>query len=120
MMVWLALASGVGLAGLPAARAREGPKSAVVGQWASDDAERIPLEFRKDGTARIGFIKKKGKWLIATGKYTVSDKGRVECEARCEGVTLREFWTLKDGVLVGARGPNPMVKWVKVKQGKKK
>src|SRR5262249_34826366 len=91
-------------------------KSAVVGKWVSRDEELPPLEFFKDGTAKVGFIKRDGKWLIADGTWTISEKGRVECDATHGGVRLKEWWNLKDGERVGGRGPRPMVKWGKVKE----
>jgi hypothetical protein len=91
----------------------------VAGKWVSDDDEKIPLEFLKDGTAKVGFFKEKGAWVIATGTYTVSDKGSVKCEVRYEGSTLFQAWNLKDGALVGSHGPSPMVRWVKVKEDKR-
>ena len=102
-----------------AAQEKADPKTAVIGKWLSDDEDRLPLEFFKDGTAKIGFIREKGKWLIATGKYTVSDKGRVECDGTYKDTTFKSWWNLKDGVLVGPSGPNPMVRWVKVKKDEK-
>src|SRR6266478_2300237 len=39
-------------------------------KWVSDDDEKIPLEFLKDGTAKVGFFKEKGAWVIATGTYS--------------------------------------------------
>jgi hypothetical protein len=91
-------------------------KGNVVGQWASDDDEKIPLAFLKDGTANAGFIKQDGKWLIASGTYTVSDTGRVQCQAKYEGSTLFKSSTPKDDILVRSHGPRPPVRWVKVKE----
>src|SRR5262249_50259272 len=67
-------------------------RAVVVGKWVSDDDEKIPLEFLKDGTAKVGFFKEKGAWVIATGTYTVSDSGSVRCEVRHEGSTLFQAW----------------------------
>jgi uncharacterized protein (TIGR03066 family) len=100
----------------PEPKAEAAAKAVVVGKWVSDDDEKNPLEFLKDGTAKVGFIKEKGQWLIATGTYTVSDRGSVKCEVQYEGSTLFEAWQLKDGNLVGSRGPRPVVRWVKVKE----
>jgi hypothetical protein len=100
-------------------KAGEAVKAAVVGKWVSDDDQKNPLEFLPDGTAKVGFIVEKGAWLIATGTYTVSDQGTVEAKTTHEGSTLFQSWTLKDGVLLGSRGPNPMVRWVKVGGEKK-
>jgi uncharacterized protein (TIGR03066 family) len=102
----------------PDPKAGAAMKAVVVGKWVSDDNERIPLEFLKDGTAKVGFFKEKGEWVIATGTYTVSDQGSVKCEVRYEGSTLFQSWNMKDGVLVGSHGPRPVVRWMKVKEGK--
>jgi uncharacterized protein (TIGR03066 family) len=105
--------------------AAEDLKTSVVGKWesAGDTANpsKIPLEFCADGTAKVGVVKENGVWVIAEGKYTVSKEGRVDFEGKFgESGTLGQHWTLKDGVLVGPRGPNPMVNWVKVKEDKEK
>jgi uncharacterized protein (TIGR03066 family) len=102
----------------PDAKAVAAIKAVVVGKWVSDDNERIPLEFLKDGTARVGFFKENGKWVLATGTYTVSERGSVKCEARYEGSTLFQAWNVKDGALIGSHGPRPVVRWVKVKEAK--
>ena len=91
-------------------------RAVVVGKWLSDDDEKNPLEFLKDGTAKVGFFKEKGDWVIATGTYTISDKGSVKCQVRYEGSTLFATWEVKDGALVGSRGPRPVVRWLKVKE----
>jgi uncharacterized protein (TIGR03066 family) len=90
-------------------------KKLLVGKWISDDDQKVPLEFLKDGSAKVGFIVEEGKWLIAEGTFTVSGKGLVKSKTMHAGSTLFSSWTLKDGVLVGSHGPKPMVKWVKVK-----
>ena len=109
------------IARAPDPKAGAATTAAVVGKWVSDDDERIPLEFLKDGTAKVGFFKEKGDWVIATGTYTISDKGSVKCQVRYEGSTLFQTWEVKDGALVGSRGPRPVVRWLKVKEntGKK-
>jgi uncharacterized protein (TIGR03066 family) len=90
-------------------------KKLLVGKWISDDDQKVPLEFLKDGSAKVGFIVEEGKWLIAEGTFTVSGKGLVKSKTMHAGSTLFSSWTLKDGVLVGSHGPKPMVKWVKAK-----
>jgi hypothetical protein len=92
------------------------PMEAVVGKWVSDDDEKVPLEFLRDGTAKVGFVKEKGEWLIATGRFTVTDKGTVICSVHHKGSTLLGSWTVKDGTLIGSRGPKPQVRWVKIKE----
>jgi uncharacterized protein (TIGR03066 family) len=92
-------------------------KAVMVGKWMSDDDERIPLEFLKDGTAKVGFFKENGKWVIAVGTYTVTGQDSVKCEVRHEGSTLFQAWDVKNGVLVGSHGPRRVVRWVKLKEG---
>jgi uncharacterized protein (TIGR03066 family) len=106
------------IARAPDPKAGAATTAAVVGKWVSDDDERIPLEFLKDGTAKVGFFKEKGAWVIATGTYSVSDQGAVKCEVRYEGSTLFQAWQVRDGALVGSHGPRPVVRWVKVKEDK--
>jgi uncharacterized protein (TIGR03066 family) len=97
-------------------KAVEKMTAAVVGKWVSDDERKIPLEFSKDGTAKVGFIKENDKWLIAEGTFTVSGNGIVKSKTTHGGSMLYSSWTLKDGALIGSHGPRPMVKWVKVKE----
>lgn len=100
-------------------KAVEKMTAAVVGKWVSDDDHKIPLEFGKNGTAKVGFIVEDGKWLIAEGTFTVSGKGVVKSKTMSGGSMLYSSWTLKDDTLIGSHGPRPMVKWVKVKEEKK-
>jgi hypothetical protein len=95
-------------------------RAVVVSKWVSDDNEKIPLEFLKDGTAKVGFFKENGAWVIATGRYTFSARGSVKCEAKYEGSTLFQEWQVKDGTLLGSHGPRPVVRWVKVEENKGK
>lgn len=94
-------------------KAVEKMMAAVAGKWVSDDARKIPLEFGKDGSARVGFIQQDGKWLIAVGTFTVSASGVVKSRTEYQGSTLSNTWTLKDGSLHGSFGPASQVKWVK-------
>jgi uncharacterized protein (TIGR03066 family) len=116
-LIWFCAA---GVASAKDEKAKDDPKAAVVGKWESQGEDRKPLEFFEDGTAKIGFVKKDGKWLIAEGTYTVSDAGRVAFKGGHDGVTLGLYWTLKDGVLVSPGPPMPMLRFVKVKEEKKK
>src|SRR5262245_55914530 len=97
-------------------KAVEQMRAALAGKWVSDDDQKVPLEFLKDGTAKVGFIKEDNKWIIAEGTFTISARGVVKSKTMNGGSTLFSSWTLKDGVLVGSHGPRPMVKWVKAKQ----
>jgi hypothetical protein len=53
--------------------------AAVAGKWVSDDDEKIPLEFLKDGTAKVGFFKEKGAEarVIAWGEALIIHRDAV-------------------------------------------
>ncbi len=104
---------------VPSKAALEKLTAAVVGKWTSDSDQKQPLEFLKDGTAKIGFIKDNGNWLLATGTFSVTGNGTVRCKVTYQGSTLTQSWMLKDGALVGSQGPRPVVKWVKADDRKK-
>jgi uncharacterized protein (TIGR03066 family) len=104
----------------PDLKAEAAMKAVVVGKWVSDDDDKSPLEFLKDGTAKVPFFKEKGQWVMGTGTYTVSAKGAVKCVVKHEGSTLFQAWEIKDGRIVGSRGPKPVVRWIKVKESKTK
>jgi uncharacterized protein (TIGR03066 family) len=97
------------------AKAAAAHKAALIGKWVSDDDEKIPLEFLDDGTAKVGFYKEDGAWVIAKGIYTVSGDGSIRAEVKHEGSMLSQAWTLKDKALLGPHGPRAEVRWVKVK-----
>jgi hypothetical protein len=92
----------------------------LVGRWLSQDADNEPLVFEKGGGFRCGFVKEKGKWVMATGMYTLTPEGKVATRAEYQGSTISQTFTLKDGVLTGSRGPNPRVEWKKETPGDKK
>jgi hypothetical protein len=87
----------------------------LPGRWLSQDADEEPLIFEKDGSFKCGFVKEKGKWVMAAGQYTFTDDGKVVTKAEHEGSTIVQTFTMKDGVLTGPRGPNPKVEWKKKK-----
>lgn len=101
---------------VPLARGAEDPTKEVVGKWASQDDDKEPLVFEKDGTFKCGFIKDKGEWVMATGTYTISADGKIKARAKHGGASLSLHYTLKDGVIQGPRGPNPLVQWRKVNE----
>ena len=101
--------SQVGLAAEPA------KDKDIVGTWHSQDDDKEPLVFEKDGTFKCGFVKEKGEWVMAVGTYTISDDGKIDAKAKQGGTTLGLHYTLKDGVIFGPRGPNPKVEWKKDK-----
>jgi hypothetical protein len=88
----------------------------LPGRWLSQDADQEPLVFGKDDSFECGFVKEKGKWVMASGKYTFAPDGRIATRAEHGGSTLTQFFTLQDGVLIGPRGPNPRVEWKKVQE----
>jgi hypothetical protein len=95
----------------------EDPRALIVARWLSDDAEKRPAEFLKDGTVKIGYGKRDGKWLVAAGRYAVSPRGLVEGKVKWEGGSLRLSWVLtEDGCLVSPRGGDLAVRWVRAKE----
>jgi uncharacterized protein (TIGR03066 family) len=109
-------ALGVLLSGcaLAAAGADE-PNKELLGRWVSQDGAGEPLVFEKDGGFKCGFVKEKGEWVMAAGKYTVAAGGKIKTEARYEGSTLYRTFTLKNGVITGERGLKLNVEWKKDK-----
>jgi hypothetical protein len=84
----------------------------VVGRWVSRNKDKGPLIFDKDGAFAYGFVKQKGEWVMARGKYTIAADGEITAVvAGTEPLTLR--CTLKDGVIHGSRGPDTNVEWKK-------
>jgi hypothetical protein len=84
---------------------------AVLGRWVSQDGDKEPLVFEKDGSFQCGFLKEKGVWVMAKGQYTLSADGKIRTEAQYQGSTIYQTFTLKDGVISGSRGPKPNVEW---------
>jgi hypothetical protein len=87
----------------------------VVGRWVSQDVDREPLVFGKDGSFKCGFVREKGEWAMAAGQYVLTPEGKITTRAEHAGSTIYQTFTLKDGVLTGSRGPNPNVEWKKEK-----
>jgi hypothetical protein len=87
----------------------------VVGRWVSQDGDREPLVFEKDGSFQCGFIKEKGVWVMATGQYTMTDDGRIATKAEHAGSTLYRTFSFSGGVITGPRGPKQNVDWKKDK-----
>jgi hypothetical protein len=94
---------------------------ALVGKWVSDDADRIPVEFRADGSFNLAVSKTLGssypagwKWETAEGTYMVAEGGRVEYTAKLGGRTIRGHFTMKDAVLVHPTGANYRTRWTKM------
>jgi len=112
------LVFGVG-AGADEPKKGEDVKAAVVGKWETDDKDKVPLEILADGTIKVPFVQKGGKWVMAEGTYTVSDAGEIRYRATSGEATLGGWYQYKDGGLVSAMGPKLRVNWKKVPGAKK-
>jgi hypothetical protein len=88
----------------------------LPGRWLSQDGDKEPLVFGKDGSFKCGFIKEKGEWVMAAGQYTFTADGKIATKAEHEGSMLYRTFTLRDGVITGSRGPKENVEWKKDKQ----
>ena len=105
-------------AGADEPKKADDPKTGVVGKWQTDDKDKVPLEINADGTIKVPFIVRDGKWVMAEGTYTVSDAGEVRYRATSGGSTLGGWYQYKDGTLVSAMGPKNRVTWKKVEEKK--
>jgi hypothetical protein len=86
-----------------------------IGSWESDDGDRCPARFAKDGEVEVGFIWQKGAGSLAKGIYAISDSGRIAYVARCDGVSLAGWFRVDGAAIYGPRGPLPRVNYVRVK-----
>jgi hypothetical protein len=86
----------------------------LPGRWLSQDGDQEPLVFEKNGSFQCGFVKEKGKWVMARGAYVIAADGKIATKAEHGGSTITQTFTLNGGVLTGPRGPNPKVEWKKV------
>jgi uncharacterized protein (TIGR03066 family) len=91
------------------------PADEVVGRWVSQDADKEPLVFGKDGKFECGFGKKDGKWVMAVGTYTIAADGTIKATATHGGAKLGMQMKLKDGVITMPRGPKLRVAYKKEK-----
>jgi hypothetical protein len=87
----------------------------VLGRWVSQDEDKEPLVFEKDGSFKCGFVKEKGEWVMATGQYTITAEGKIATKAKHGRSTVYQTFTLKDGVITGSRGLKQNVEWKKDK-----
>jgi uncharacterized protein (TIGR03066 family) len=92
-----------------------GPAEEVVGRWVSQDADKEPMVFAKDGKFECGFIRKEGKWVMAVGTYSVAADGTIQATATHGGAKLGMRMKLKDGVITRPRGPKLRVEYKKEK-----
>jgi hypothetical protein len=97
----------------PAPKAGE-LKEALVGRWVSDDAAKVPLEFGDDGSITLGLCTLDWKWQLAKGTYVVEGRERVKYTAKLGGLSVRGYFTMKDGVLIHPLGSNLAARWKKV------
>lgn len=98
----------------PLASAADIPE-ALIGRWHSQDAEKRPIEFARDGTCRYGWEKRDGEWVMVAGTFKM-DADRASADFRHGGITLGLWWRLKDGQLQSPKN-GPPVLWKK--DGKK-
>ena len=72
----------------------------IVGRWVSQDAEKRPVEFAKDGTCRYGWEKNAaGEWVMTAGTFHMEAPDRARFRIQHGGVTLGKWFRLKDGAL---------------------
>jgi hypothetical protein len=91
-----------------AAPAAEIPE-ALLGRWISQDAEKKPIVFAKDGTCQYGWEKKDGGWVMVSGTYTMEAADRARARFEHGGITLSLWWRLKDGHLETPKDVRPTV-----------
>jgi hypothetical protein len=92
---------------LPAADVPE----SLIGRWVSQDAEKKPVVFDKDGTCQYGWGKKDGGWVMVSGNYKMeADRARARFEHG--GIVLSPWWRLKDGHLETPKNGPPVI-WKK-------
>ncbi len=94
-----------------AATAADTPE-ALIGRWVSQDAERKPVVFNKDGTCRYGWEKKDGDWVMVSGTYAMEAADRARARFEHGGITLSLWWRLKDGRLETPKKGPPTI-WKK-------
>ncbi|HEX3149060.1 MAG TPA: hypothetical protein VHR66_13345 [Gemmataceae bacterium] len=85
----------------------------LIGTWHSQDADKQPIVFEKDGTFHYGWKKDGADWKMVTGKFSIDPAGKITAELRTDGVVFKPWFKFKDGMVTGPRGPAPMVTWKK-------
>src|SRR5262249_37942420 len=91
---------------------------ALTGKWISQDAEKRPVIFERDGNMKYGWKVVKGEWTMAAGRYTIDAKGKITGDIRLEGFRYQPWFKLIDGELHLPRDARPKV-WKKEKQSAK-
>ena len=110
MLRW-ACGSVVILALVATAPAADVPES-LFGRWVSQDADKKPVVFDKDGTCQYGWEKKDGEWVMVAGTYKMEAADRVLARFEHAGVVLSLWWRLKDGHLETPKNGPPVI-WKK-------
>lgn len=82
---------------------------ALIGRWVSQDANKTPVVFRKDGTCEYGWEKKDGGWVMVSGTYTMEAVDRARARFEYGGVALSPWWRLKDGHLETPKDVRPTI-----------
>ncbi len=85
---------------------------ALIGRWVSQDADKRPVEFKKDGTCEYGWEKKDGGWVMVAGTFKMEDADRARARFEHGGVVLSPWWRLKDGHLETPKDVRPVI-WKK-------
>ena len=98
---------------LPALAPAADIPDSLVGRWVSQDANKRPVEFDKDGTCRYGWEKNAaGEWVMVAGTFHMEADGRARCRLQHGGVTYGPWFRLKDGALETPRPPRGLL-WKK-------
>jgi uncharacterized protein (TIGR03066 family) len=84
---------------------------ALIGRWVSQDAEKRPVEFKKDGTCEYGWEKKDGEWVMVAGTFKM-DGDRAKADFNHGGISLGLWWRLKDDHLETPKDVRPVM-WKK-------
>ena len=86
---------------------------ALIGRWVSQDAEKKPVVFNKDGTCQYGWEKNKaGEWVMVAGTFQMEPDGRARARFEHGGVVYSPWWRLKDGHLETPKDVRPVI-WKK-------
>jgi hypothetical protein len=85
---------------------------ALIGKWVSQDADKKPIVFDKDGTCQYGWDKKDGDWVMVSGTFKMEAADRARARFEHGGVVLSLWWRLKDGHLESPKNGPPLV-WKK-------
>lgn len=86
----------------------------LAGDWVSQDVNKNPLHFDKDGAFRFGFYPQDGKWVMAKGKWWIGEDGRVQARATSGGASIGVWYRIVGDELEAPLGANPKVIWKKL------